>query len=330
MEAPDERDSPGSDAGGPYDVITLGRIGVDLYPGQSGVTLDQVETFHRFLGGTATNVAVAAARLGRRSAIVTKVGDDPFGFFIRRALAEFGVDNRFVATHPTLRTPIVFCELHPPDSFPLLFYREPRAPDMTIAREELDFVTLGEAKIVWTTGTGLAEEPSREATLAALEAATGVAIHDLDYRPMFWPEPEAAREQQLRALRAATISIGNLEECSVAVGDGTPEEMADRLLALGLEMAVIKRGPHGVSAFTPDEQIHIPPVEVTVVNGLGAGDAFGGALCHGILAGWPLGETLAFANAAGAHVASQLACADAMPDETTVRRLMETTEMRPT
>lgn len=308
------------------DVMTIGRVGVDLYPEQSGVTLDRVETFSRFLGGTATNVAVAAARYGHTSAVVTKVGDDPFGTYVRRALEEFSVESRFVSTHPSLRTPIVFCELHPPDNFPLLFYREPQAPDMTITVDDVDLDAVASARIVWTTGTGLAEEPSRSATLAAIRAATGVSIHDLDYRPMFWPDPSAAREQQQRALAEATIAIGNLEECAVAVGEGTPEEMAERMLALGLEKAIVKRGPEGVSAFTSDGRIDVGPVEVEVVNGLGAGDAFGGAFCHGLLSGWPLEETLTFANAAGAYVATQLACADAMPDEATVRSLLEQQE----
>jgi 5-dehydro-2-deoxygluconokinase len=114
----------------PLDLLTLGRIGVDLYPEQSGVGLADVTSFAKSLGGSPSNVAVAAARLGNHSAVVTKVGDDPFGPYVRRALREFGVDDRFVGTDPTLRTPITFCELHPPDHFPLLFYREPSAPDL--------------------------------------------------------------------------------------------------------------------------------------------------------------------------------------------------------
>src|SRR5256714_12803095 len=170
------------------EVLTMGRIGVDLYPEQSGVHLEDVTTFRKMLGGSATNVAVAAARLGNRSAVITKVGDDPFGPYIRRALGEFGVDDRFVSTHSSLRTPIVFCEIHPPDDFPLLFYREPTAPDMTIAVDELPLDEIRAARVFWTTGTGLSAEPSRAATIAALEArdgGTGITIHDLDHRPMF-------------------------------------------------------------------------------------------------------------------------------------------------
>jgi 5-dehydro-2-deoxygluconokinase len=172
-----------------HDLITMGRVGVDLYPEQIGVSLADVRTFAKSLGGSATNVAVAAARLGLRSAVITKVGDDPFGPYVRGALREFGVDDSFVGTHPGLRTPVVFCEIHPPDDFPLLFYREPTAPDMTLAADELDFDAIRAARVFWTTGTGLSAEPSREATLAALASREGgITVHDLDHRPMFWSD----------------------------------------------------------------------------------------------------------------------------------------------
>lgn len=305
-----------------YDLITMGRVGVDLYPGQVGVPLEEVDVFNRYLGGTATNVAVAAARYGHRCAVITKVGDDQFGTYVRRALRGFGVDDVFVGTHPELRTPIVFCEVHPPDHFPLLFYREPTAPDMTLTAAEIDEAAVSEATIFWTTGTGLSDEPSRTATITALDAAHGTVIHDLDYRPVFWKSPDEAGKRQREALARATIAVGNREECAVAVGEGTSEKMAARILDLGVEVAVVKQGPEGVAAFTVDEVVSAPPVTVDVVNGLGAGDAFGGALCHGLLEGWSWRETIPFANAAGAYVAGQLACADAMPDESQVRELM--------
>jgi 5-dehydro-2-deoxygluconokinase len=305
-----------------YELITMGRVGVDLYPAQIGVTLDRVEHFNRYLGGTATNVAVAAARYGHRSAVITKVGDDPFGTYVRRALQEFGVDPGFVTTHPELRTPIVFCEVQPPDHFPILFYRQPTAPDVTLTTDELPFEDIRASRIFWTTGTGLSVEPSRTATLAALEAAEGIVIHDLDYRPALWPDPSEAGKWQREALQRATVAVGNLEECSVAVGEGSPEELAARIFELGVEVVIVKQGGEGVTAFVGDRKVHAPPVVVEVVNGLGAGDAFGGAVCHGLLEGWDWGEIIPFANAAGAYVAAQLACADAMPTEEQVRELM--------
>ena len=308
----------------PYDVLTMGRVGVDLYPLQSGVRLADVRTFAKSLGGTATNVAVGAARYGHRSAVITKVGDDPFGIFVREALRGFGVDDRYVGTDPALRTPVVFTELFPPDSFPILFYRQPKAPDMNLAFEELDLEAVRGARIFWTTGTGLSDEPSRSATLGALGARgkAGITVHDLDYREMFWGSPEEAGAHQRRALAQATVAVGNRKEAAVAVGDDEPEGLAKRLLDLGLELAVVKLGPEGVLVAWADGAERVPPVPVEVVNGLGAGDAFGAALCHGLLEGWDIVRTVRFANAAGAYVAGQLACADAMPDEEQVEGLL--------
>jgi 5-dehydro-2-deoxygluconokinase len=300
----------------PYDLITMGRVGVDLYPEQIGVPLAEVQSFAKSLGGSPTNVAVAAARLGARAAVVTKVGDDPFGPYVRSALRGFGVDDRFVGTHPTLRTPVVFCEIFPPDDFPLLFYREPQAPDMTVSPGELDLDAIRAARVFWTTGTGLSAEPSRAATMAALEErseARQVTVHDLDHRPMFWADEAEAGEWARAALAHATVAVGNRDEVAVAVGTRDPDAAADALLELGVQLAIVKRGPDGVLARTREERIEVPPVPVEVVCGLGAGDAFGGALVHGLLEGRPLEQTIRLANAAGAHVASQLACADAMP-----------------
>jgi len=307
-----------------FDVLTMGRVSVDLYPEQSGVALADVRTFAKSLGGSPTNVAVAAARLGRTAAVITRVGADGFGPYVRSALRGFGVDDRFVGTDPDLRTPIVFCELHPPDHFPLLFYREPTAPDIRIRLEHLDLEAIEQARVFWTTGTGLSDEPSRTATLGALEARgrQGITIHDLDFRPTLWSQPDAAGAYQRCALRHATVAVGNLEEASVAVGGGSPEQLAHRLLAQGPELAVVKLGDRGVMVAAGDTVTHVPPVQVEVVNGLGAGDAFGGALCHGLLAGWDPVRVVEFAAAAGAFVAARLACADAMPTEREVRHLM--------
>jgi 5-dehydro-2-deoxygluconokinase len=297
-----------------YDLITMGRVGVDLYPEQIGVPLANVQTFAKSLGGSATNVAVAAARLGARAAVITKVGDDPFGPYVRSALRGFGVDDAFVGTHPTLRTPVVFCEIFPPDDFPLLFYREPTAPDMTLAPEELDLGAIRDARVFWTTGTGLSAEPSRTATLEALAArAGGITIHDLDHRPMFWDDEREAGRAARAALGHATVAVGNRDEAAVPTGTRDPDEAADALLELGVELAIVKRGPEGVLARTHAERVEVPPVPVDVVCGLGAGDAFGGALVYGLLKDWPLERTLRLANAAGSHVAGRLACADAMP-----------------
>jgi 5-dehydro-2-deoxygluconokinase len=311
-------------AGTAYDLVAMGRTGVDIYPLQHGVGLEDVETFQKFLGGSATNVSVAAARYGLRTALVTRTGDDPFGRYVHQALQGFGVDDRFVTAVDGPPTPVTFCEVHPPDDFPLYFYRYPIAPDLMIEASELPLDAIRDAGIFWATVTGLSQEPSRSAHRAAW-AARGRRTHtvlDLDYRPMFWPHPEEASAQVSHALEHVTVAVGNREECEVAVGEVDPQRAADALLDRGVSLVVVKQGPRGVLAATREERVEVPAFRVEVVNGLGAGDAFGGALCHGLLSGWDLRRTLEFANVAGAVVASRLECSTAMPTEAEVLDLL--------
>ncbi|WP_460358398.1 PfkB family carbohydrate kinase [Actinoallomurus acanthiterrae] len=237
----------------------MGRVSVDVYPLQVGVHLEDVETFGKYLGGSPTNVAVAAARHGRRT----------------------------------------------------------------------DLAAIRAARVFWATVTGLCEEPSRTATLAALAARSQQrdTVLDLDYRPMFWSSPEEASGWVGQALEHVTVAVGNVEECEVAVGEHEPYAAAEALLDRGVRLAIVKRGPKGVLAASRADSggtdvVEVPPVEVEVVNGLGAGDAFGGALCHGLLAGWDVERTVRFANAAGAIVASRLACSPAMPTTPEVDQLV--------
>ncbi len=311
----------------PFDVLAIGRSGVDIYPLQIGVGLEHVESFGKFLGGSAANVAVAAARLGNRTALISGVGADPFGTFVRNELAGLGVDNRFVSTHDEYPTPVTFCEIFPPDNFPLYFYRRPSAPDLQIRPAEIDVDAVRSAKLYWSTVTGLSEEPSRSAHFAAWEARARarLTVLDLDYRPMFWESPAAATEQVQRALQHVTVAVGNREECEIAVGESNPQRAADALLDLGVELAIVKQGPRGVLGKTRHTHVNVAPNEVDVVNGLGAGDAFGGSLCHGLLHSWPLEKTLRYANAAGAIVASRLECSTAMPTAQEVAALADQT-----
>ncbi|MBO0848474.1 MAG: 5-dehydro-2-deoxygluconokinase [Pseudonocardia sp.] len=313
------------DAGGAPEVLTMGRLGVDIYPLQTGVSLRQVSSFGKYLGGTAANVAVAAARYGRRSALISRTGADPFGDYLHDALRGYGVDDRQVTTVERYPTPVTFCEIFPPDDFPIYFYRLPKAPDLEIYPDELDLDAVQRADVFWVTGTGLSAEPSREATLHALRARrrAGITVLDMDYRPVFWSSREAARAEYVKALGHVTVAVGNLDECETAVGVREPRAAARALHELGVELAVVKRGPHGVLASQGGHEVEVPPVPVEVVNGLGAGDAFGGALCHGLLAGWDLERTMRFANTAGALVASRLACSDAMPTADEVEAVLE-------
>ncbi len=300
-----------------FDLVSMGRTGVDIYPLEHGVGLEEVRTFQKFLGGSATNVAVAAARYGRSSALVTRTGQDPFGRYVRLEAERLGVDPSFIVAGEGPPTPVTFCEVFPPDDFPLYFYRYPTAPDLQLTVGDLPVDAIREAAVFWATVTGLSQEPSRAAHAAAWEhrARRRHTILDLDYRPMFWTDRTEATEQVAKALEHVTVAVGNREECEVAVGETDPQRAADALLERGLELAVVKQGPKGVLAATAGERVEVPPFPVHVVNGLGAGDAFGGALVHGLLAGWGLYRVLEFANVAGALVAGRLECSTAMPDQ---------------
>jgi 5-dehydro-2-deoxygluconokinase len=306
------------------ELLTIGRISVDLYADEVGVGWVAAGRFIKSVGGTATNVAVAAAHLGHSAAVLTKVGADPFGSYVRDKLSSLGVNTRYVGTHPTLRTPLAFAVLDPPEDPPLLFYREPTAPDLTIEPGDVDAETVTDVPVLWVTGTAVSAEPSASTTeaLLRLRGNRRHTVVDLDYRPMFWPSPEMARAHIGALLPHATVAVGNRAECEVAVGSADPETAADRLLAHGVELAIVKLGGGGVLVATPASRNVVPPRRVTVVCGLGAGDAFGGGLVHGLLRGWDPVRTVTFANAAGAIVASRLLCSEAMPTEAEVEAML--------
>jgi 5-dehydro-2-deoxygluconokinase len=318
------------DPDNPFDVLAVGRIGVDLYPERDGLGLPlaRIARFARTLGGSPTNVAVAAARYGLRTALVTRVGADPFGGYARQALREFGVDDRYVGTDPDWLTPVVFAEVLGPDDHELLFYRTPSAPDWQIRPEDLDLAAIGTARLLWLSGTGLCREPSLSAHLKAIDVRaaavgrTGLTVFDLDYRPGFWPSALSARAAYAQVLPKVSVAVGNLEEVEVAVGYRDPDEAAFALLETGVRLAVVKLGPDGVLARDRRTRIAVPAASLPAVNALGAGDAFGGALCLGLLNEWPLERTMRFAAAAGAIVASRIACADAMPSYQETEKLM--------
>jgi 5-dehydro-2-deoxygluconokinase len=301
----------------PLELITVGRVSVDLYAEQLGVPIREVRTFRKSVGGTATNVAVAAARLGRRAAVLTKVGHDPFGDYVRWALADtFGVDTSFLGVDPTLPTPLAFAELDPPDDPRITFYRHPKAPDLNLEPHDVDREVVRGVPLLWVSLGALSAEPSRSTVHQMLTDRDrgGETVVDLDWRPQMWDSPASATREVGRALEHATLAIGNRAECEIAVGTDHAELAAERLLALGLRGAIVKLGAGGVLVATADGvRERVPPYPVEVVCGLGAGDAFGGALCHGLLSGWDLAACARHGNAAGSIVAGRLMCADDMP-----------------
>jgi len=289
------------------DVAVLGRVGIDLYPNQLRTPLREVRTYTRYVGGFAGNVATGLARLGLTPAIVSRIGSDPHGDFVRDFLSGEGVDVRFLAVDERLRTPPTFCEVWPPDNFPLTFYRYPTAPDWQLVPADFDSGEVSAAPFLLATGTGLAQSPSRETTLAALEAHERVTIFDLDWRPTLWEQPDTYSALAQTAARHADVVIGNEEEVEAAAGD--PQALLD----LGVSTLVLKRGERGVLLFHEGAQIDVPGHPVEVVNGLGAGDAFVAAFVQSLHTGRSLEEAARRGSVAGAIVASQLACSEAMP-----------------
>ena len=311
-------------------LLTIGRVSIDLYAEQLGVPLAEVETFAKSIGGSPTNVAVAAARLGTRSAVVTAVGDDEFGDYVRSGLASFGVDTRFVSAHASLRTPLAIAAMDPPEEPALVFYRDTTVPDEEIALDDELLAAARNAEIFWVAGSCLSGRLTGPTARAMLEAR-GRRHHtvlDLDYRAALWPSEDAATRAIGVALEHATVAVGNRRECEVAVGADDPDAAADALLARGIELAVVKLGSEGVLVARGDERSRVAPVPVEVVCGLGAGDAFGGAFCHELLSGAAPVDAVRYANAAGAIVASRLLCADAMPTGPEVEELLEASSAR--
>ena len=282
------------------DAAVLGRVGIDLYPNELETPLSEVRTYTRFVGGFAGNVSTGLARLGLRPAIVSRVGAEGHGDYVRAWLAGEGVDVRFLATDPYWPTPPTFCEVWPPDRFPITFYRRPTAPDWQLSPEDFDTEEIAGAPLLYATGTGLAQSPSRETTLDALRGHRGTTIFDLDWRPALWDDPDEYPALAAEAAAAADIVIGNEEEVEASRVTGAPR-------------LVLKRGEQGATVIENGEETDVPGFPVDVVNGLGAGDAFAAALGHALLRGLPLVEAVRRGTVAGALVASRLACSEAMP-----------------
>ncbi|HLH64704.1 MAG TPA: PfkB family carbohydrate kinase [Solirubrobacteraceae bacterium] len=341
------------------ELLTVGRISVDLYCPDPGRGWREATRFERAVGGSPTNVAIAAARLGRRAALYTKVGDDPFGEMALAELLDYGVDVRWVGVEPGLRTPLAFAALDPPEDPRLHFRREEPVPDVRLRPGEVPGELARDLPLLWVAGGALAADPSRHTVLELLSArgARDHTVLDLDWRPSMWESAQQARGWLRRALGMCTVAVGNRSECAIAVGDAEPHVQAQRLLELGVRLAVVKlgadgalwaqavegagrRSPAGGAGRTrrspmadgegeqrspgASESGMEPAPSVQVVCGLGAGDGFGGALCHALLAGWPTARAVRFAAAAGAIVASRLVCSAAMPTHEEVLDLMET------
>jgi 5-dehydro-2-deoxygluconokinase len=312
-----------------FDVLTVGRISVDLYAREPGVGFAEPQTFAKSVGGSPTNVAVAAARLGLHSGVITRVGGDDLGRFAMARLEGWGVDTAYVQPVAGVNTPLALAALDPPEEPTVAFYRGAAAPDTMIVAEDVPLDVITSARALWVSQGALAQGSTAQGCMEWLSARGRMphAILDLDYRPALWASRDAARDAARAALAYCTVAVGNRSECEMALGTTEPDAAADALLELGLHLAVVKMGAAGVLLATSDERVRIAPLPVPVVCGLGAGDAFGGALVLGLVSGWPLREVGEFANAAGAHVVQELTCSDAMPTREQVARQVSSVQI---
>lgn len=313
-------------AAGTPEVVTVGRVSVDLYAQEINAAFTDPQTFRKSVGGSPTNVAVAVARYGHSAAVVTKVGSDALGDYVIARLSEWGVDTSFIGRDANALTPVVLAALAPPEDPQIIFYRGPAAPDTTVTMKDVPGSTVRECRVLWMSVGALAQGSTADTSFHWLSArgrpVDKDTVLDLDYRPSMWPSIEVAREAASRAIADSTVVVGNRAECEMALGISDPDGAADELLARGARLAIVKLGGGGVLLADAQVRVRVAPVPIDVLCGLGAGDAFGGALVHGLLSGWDVERIGEFANAAGAYVATQLTCADAMPTAQMVEELI--------
>ncbi len=295
----------------PVQAYVLGRIGVDLTPAAPRTSLAEATSFVRAVGGFAGNIGTGLARLGVATAVVSSVGADGHGEHVRSALTAEGIDVGSITTRPGSRTQVAFFEAWPPDHFPVTFYRPDPAPDTLMTTADVPLAELETAPLVIVSGTLLAAEPARAATLEILAARQAArarrgpaswTILDLDWRPTLWADPAEYPVLIAKAAARGDILIGSDAEFQAAAMEPG-----------GTQTIVLKHGPDGVSLLSGGSRQTLPGIAVDVVCGIGSGDALTAAFAAGLLQGLDPLAALKRGNAAGAIVASRLMCSAAMP-----------------
>jgi 5-dehydro-2-deoxygluconokinase len=299
-----------------YDVLTMGRSCIDLYAHEIGVPLTGVKSFDAYVGGCPTNISVGTRRLGLRSALLTAVGEDEVADFVLAFLQREGVETRFIPRKAGRRTSAVIMSIQPPDKFPLTFYRD-NCADRALDLDDVRTAPVDRTRVVLVTGTGLGYEPSRSATIFAAERARASGarvVVDVDYRPGEWASAAHFGVHMRALLRSAHLAVGTEEELRAATGEEDARQAAERLVELGLEALILKRGGEGAIIFRPGEDpVAVPAFRIEVLNVLGAGDAFASGLLYGWLQGWTLERAVRMGCATGAIVVTRHGCANFMP-----------------
>jgi 5-dehydro-2-deoxygluconokinase len=299
-----------------YDVLTMGRSCIDLYAHEIGVPLTGVKSFDAYVGGCPTNISVGTRRLGLRSALLTAVGEDEVADFVLAFLQREGVETRFIPRKAGRRTSAVIMSIQPPDKFPLTFYRD-NCADRALDLDDVRGSPVDRTSVVLVTGTGLGYEPSRSATIFAAERARASGarvVVDIDYRPGEWASAAHFGVHMRALLRSAQLAVGTDEELRAATGEEDSTTAAQRLVELGLEALILKRGGEGAIIFRPGhDPVVVPAFRIEVLNVLGAGDAFASGLLYGWLRGWTLERAVRMGCATGAIVVTRHGCANFMP-----------------
>ncbi|HEY8506817.1 MAG TPA: 5-dehydro-2-deoxygluconokinase [Steroidobacteraceae bacterium] len=321
-----------------FDLICLGRAAVDLYGQQIGGRLEDVQSFAKYLGGSSANLAAGTARLGIRSSMLTRVGDEQMGRFVREALAREGVDVSHVKTDPDRLTGLVILGIEGDGAYPHIFFRE-RCADMGLTVEDFDEAYIASSRALAVTGTHLSTPTTRAAVLQAFHwaRANGTrTIFDIDYRPVLWKLARAG-EGASRFIASGEVTavlqellplcdlvVGTEEEIMIAGGASDPDAAVRSIRSQTTAPIIIKRGAAGCSIVAEDGSMeHVPGFPVAVLNVLGAGDAFLSGFLYGWLGGHTLAESARFGNACGALVVSRHGCAPAMPSEIELKEFLE-------
>jgi len=299
-----------------YDVLAVGRSSIDLYAHEVGCPITEVRSFDAYVGGCPTNVSVGTRRLGLKSALLTAIGDDQVGDFVAAFLERERVETKYIPRKPGRRTSAVVLTIQPPDRFPLTFYRD-NCADRALTVDDVARAPIAESRVVFVTGTGLSHEPARTATFAVAATARASSVPvvvDIDYRADQWESPSAFATEMRTLLGAATIAVGTEDEVLAASGQNDIEAGASQLLESGIEALALKRGGRGATLYRQGRAaVPVAPFTITVLNVLGAGDAFASGFLYGYLQGWALERAVRMGNACGAIVVTRHGCANFMP-----------------
>ncbi len=324
-----------------YDLVTVGRVNMDLYSQDVGAPFADITGFDAMVGGSPSNIAIATSRLGLRSIALTAVGDDRVGDFVLRYFRDEGVVTDFVARKPGKLTSLALLGVEPPSHFPLSFYREDPA-DIHLTVDDVDAVPLAEVRAMQLSGNAYSRGTCADATRYATEQARALGLTsfiDLDLRPTDWSHPRAFGITMRSVLPLVDIAIGTEEEFyaalmpepeAVMAGAAVPaadhatlDDRVSGLLDQGVTAVALKRGARGVSILHGGARLDVPSFPVDVVNTVGAGDAFASGLIRSHLAGWEWRRAARFANACGAIEVTRHGCSAAFPTEAEVMAFAE-------